>query len=335
MKKILPVDVTQLISELAMLLEGGISINNALEIVQQEQEKAAMYKLIGDIQTNLAKGMSLADSWAKYPQYFAPFLVEMLRQSQNLATTLAQIAEYRESIEESEMDLVQEMEYPFSYLMIVVVVLLAISSLLLTYVTPIFADMFYAFGAALPIPTQFIIDISDFVISYWWLMLGCGLGLGVLLWFKRQTVKLYIPLFGHFYHKLALVRCLRTCAFMLSHKAPLPKAFEAAAQAVNNSVYAKLLRQASQEMRTGTRLPKELASIFPKKVIHAMTIGTHTNQFDKLLVKLADVYTKQLYQMIAPIVRKYNLVGIVVIAALVGIFVIAMYMPIFLMGSMI
>jgi len=324
MKKILPVEISQFISELAILLESGISIDNALEIVQQEQEKPAMYKLITDIQSKLANGMSLADTWAKYPQYFEPFLVEQLKQGENLATTLAKIAEYRETMEASEIDLIKEMEFPLAYLMTVVVIFLMVS----IYVIPVFADMYEAFGFHLPALTEFFIALSEFIVRYWWLILGCGLGLGMLLRLKWDKVKLYLPLLGDFHHKLALVRCLRTCAFMLSQKAPLPKAFEAAAQAVNNSVYAKLLQQVSQQQMDTKALP----SFFPKKVIHVMAIGRHTNQFDKLLIKLADIYTKQLYQMIAPIVRKYYLIGIILLALIVGIFVISMYLPIFFMA---
>jgi type IV pilus assembly protein PilC len=266
MNKILPIDVTQLISELAMLLESGISTAQALKIVQQGQEKPAMHKLIGAIQTDIENGMSLAESWSKYPQYFEPFLTERLRQNENQTITLAQIADYRETMDESEMDLIQEMGYPFGYLIIVTVAVLIVSTILLNFVIPVFADMFKSSGSELPAQTLFFIKLSDLLIANWWLILGGALSLGLLLWIKWQSVKLYIPLFGRFYQKIALVRCLRTCAFMLSHKVPLDKAFEAAAQSVNNSVYAKLLKQVSEQITTGTRLPNALEkhSIFPK-----------------------------------------------------------------------
>ncbi len=333
MKKILPVDITQFINEVAMLLQSGLSIEKALKIVQIEQDKSAMDKLIGDIQTNLADGMSLADSWAKYPQYFEPFLVESLKQGENLAIRLAQIAQYREKMEENEMDLIHEMEFPMAYLMSVFTIFVIISSILLIYVMPVFMEMFDAFGIQLPAATEFLFIFSDFVLYYWWIILSGGLSLGILLRLKWQTVKLYLPLFGRFYQKLALVRCLHTLAFTLSQKVPLSKAFEAAAQVVNNSVYAKLLQQASQKMLSSSTLPDTLSPFFTKKVFHVMMIGTHTNQFEKLLTKLADLYTKQLHQMIGPIVRKYQLIGIILIAVLVGIFVISMYLPIFMMGQ--
>jgi type IV pilus assembly protein PilC len=187
MKKIVPVDVTELISELAMLLKSGISPAQALKIVQQGQEKPAMHKLIGDMQADIETSMSLADCWSKYPQYFEPFLTDMLRknenENQNQATTLAKIAEYRETMEESEMDLIQGMGYPFAYLALVSVVVLIVSTILLLYVLPVFADLF-SFGADLPAPTLDFINFSDWLIANQWLILGTALGLGALLWIK-------------------------------------------------------------------------------------------------------------------------------------------------------
>jgi type IV pilus assembly protein PilC len=130
---------------------------------------------------------------------------------------------------------------------------------------------------------------------------------------------------------------------MLSHQAlsekseKLEKAFDAAAQAVNNSVYAKLLKQVSQQISTGTSLSDALEkhSFFPKKVIHAAAVGTQSNQLDKLLTRVAYVYTKQLYQMIGVIVKTYNFVGLILLASLVGAVLVAMYLPILSMGSVI
>jgi type IV pilus assembly protein PilC len=309
--------------------------------------------------------MSLADSWSQYPQYFEHFLTDMLRQNenenqnQNQAIILAKIAEYRETMEESEMDLIQGMGYPFAYLAIVSIVVLIVSTILLLYVIPVFADLFYSFGTKLPAPTLDFINFSDWLIANHWLILGTALGLGALLWIKWQSVfstevlavgnaKTSVekmPLFGRFYHQIALVRSLRTCAFMISHQTlseksekseKLEKAFDAAAQAVNNSVYAKLLKQVSQEISTGTSLSDALAmkkAFFPKKVLHATAVGIQSNQLDKLLTRVADVYTKQLYQMIGLIVKTYNFVGLILLASIVGAVLVAMYLPILSMGS--
>jgi type IV pilus assembly protein PilC len=160
--------------------------------------------------------MSLADSWSQYPQYFEPFLTdENENENENLGLILAQIAEYREIMEESGINLIQKMGHPFAYLTGVSIAV----SITLFYVIPIFADMFYSFGVDLPAQTRFFISISDWLVANDWLILSGVLGLGALLWIKWQSVKLYIPLFGRFYRKIALVRSLRTCAFMISYQA--------------------------------------------------------------------------------------------------------------------
>jgi type IV pilus assembly protein PilC len=99
-----------------------------------------------------------------------------------------------------------------------------------------------------------------------------------------------------------------------------------------------LLKQVSQQVSTGTSLSDALAmkqAFFPKKVIHAAAVGIQSNQLDKLLTRVADVYTKQLYQMIGLIVKTYNFVGLILLAFVVGVLLVAMYLPIFLMGSVI
>jgi len=338
-KKILPRDITQFISELALLLETDISTVEALNIVQQDQEKPAMHQLIGAIQTDVENDMSLAESWAKYPQYFEPFLVEMLREGElqnNLRATLNKLVEYRDSMGVSDSDLSERIVASSSYFWAVFAVIFLVASILLIYVVPVFADMFSSFGGELPGLTQLVVNLSDFFVAYWIPILIVFLGLVVFMRVKRDSVKVYSPVFGHLYRKIMLVRSWRTCAFMLSNQASLTRAIEAAAQAVHNPVYAKLLQQVNQQLAEDITLPEALKKVgFPEKVIHAAAVGIKTKQLDKLLDKVADIYTKQLYRVTEPTIRIFNLAAIILLGSIVGLLVLAMYLPIFWMGSVI
>lgn len=337
--KILPIDISQFISELASLLESGIATDEALDIVQQDQEKLAMHNLIGVIHTDVKSGMSLAESWTKYPQYFEPFLVDMLRegeQQNNLNATLKKLTEYRDSMDLSHADLTLRIMASSIYFLAILVVILFIVEILLVYIVPVFADMFESFGGELPALTQLIIVWSDFLVANWTLIVIGFLALVVLMWAKWDSLKVYNPLFGHLFRKIMLVRSWRTCAFMLSNQAVLTTAIEAAAQAVHNQVYARLLQQVNQQVAAGQTLPNALKKAgFPKKVIHAATVGTKTNQLDKLLDKVADIYIKQLYLVTEPTIRIVNLLLLILLGSIVGLLVIGMYMPIFSMGSVI
>jgi type IV pilus assembly protein PilC len=331
------ISITEFISELALLLESGISCGDALKIVQQGQEKPKMRKLVGDILIDVENDMSLADSFAKYPRYFEPFLVEILHSEgeQKQTATLAKIAQYRESMEVDTFDLTKKIALSSLYFIVLLFVLVILTTISLIYVVPVFADMFSSFGGELPGLTQFIINLSEFVGVYWIYIGSSVLILGGLLWAKWQNMILYIPLFGRLYRKIALVRLLRTCAFMLSEGASLTTAFAAAAQIVNNSLYAKHLNQVSQQVAEDKSLPDALQekSIFPKKIIHAATVGLQTNKLDKLLAKMAAIYTKQLHQSIEPIIKVYTLLFTILVGFIVGLLIISMYLPIFMMGG--
>jgi len=336
------VNITEFIGELALLLESGISCGDALKIVQQEQENPALQKLIAATLLDIENGMSLADSFAKYPHYFEPFLVEMLQSCGNeepkQTATLVKIAKYRESMDVDAVDLTKKIANSSIYILFLLLVFFALTTILFVYVVPVFADMFESMGGELPRLTQFVVNISDFFVASWLFIMGGMLILGGLIWMKWwQTVTLYMPLFGKLYRKIALIRGLRTCAFMLSEGASSAKAFAAAAQIVNNPVYAKQLSQVSQQVADGMPLSSALQThlAFPKKIVHAAAVGTQTDKLDKLLDKLADFYTKQLHQATEPTIRIYTFLLTLFIGIIFGLFIISMYMPIFSMGDVI
>ena len=327
------VEISQFLSELALLLESDISCGDALEIIQQEQESFLIRRISAGIQTDIENGLSLADSFARRPRYFEPFMVDMLREGESLTITLAKIADYRESLDITEHDLTEKIALSSTYFMAVIFICFLITSVILIYVVPVFADMFAGFGADLPIMTQLLVEIADFA----WLFIGVFLILSTLLWIKRRSIIFYMPLFGKIYHKIALVRLLRTCAFALSNKTSLVKALDAASQAVKNPIYGEPLKQVIQEISSGMALSDALKkqSIFPEKVIHAAIVGTKNNSLDKLLNKIADIYTKQIIHSIEPTIKVYTLTITILLGIIVGFLVISLYAPIFMLGSVV
>lgn len=338
MKPSLSTNITEFIEELALLLESGISDSDALKIVQQGQENPVIQQLIKDIINDVENKMSLADSFAKYPHYFEPFIVEMLSQNKETqTTTLMKIAKYRQSMEIDGIELTKKIVSSSAHTISLLVIFLVIISFMLIYVIPVFADMFDSFGSKLPVLTQLAVNLSDFFVAYWFFIMGSLAILIGISWMKWQMVKLYLPLFGELYRKVALIRSLRTCVFMLSEGASIAKAFTATAQAVNNPIYAKIFNQVSQQTTEGMNLSDALQahSILPKKVVYSAIIGTKTNRLDNLFDKLANVYTKKLLSSIELTIKSYTSLLTIIMGVIIGLLVISMYMPIFVMGSVI
>ncbi|NJO15052.1 MAG: type II secretion system F family protein [Thioploca sp.] len=343
--RIIATDITDLLSQLALLQESGISSHEALQVIQEGQEKRDLQRLIATIQTDLHQGQTLAESLAKYPQYIEPFLVAALQQGEQQDRQLAvlnNMVEYRESI--SVFNLTGELKRLLIYPATVLFITLLLAIIMLVYVIPVFADMFKSFGGELPILTTFFIDLSDWAVANWLSVVIILVGIRIYIWIanKRKSrliawVQLHLPLLGKLHRTIAIIRFLRACAFMLSAKMPLDKVISASVQAVDNSIYAAALTQISQQIIAGTPLTDALGKhpIFPKKVIQVTRVGIKTNQLDKLFIKLAEIYTKQTLKMIEPTIRVLNVFNIIILATIIGSVVIALYLPIFSMGSVI
>ncbi|OQW88569.1 MAG: hypothetical protein BWK78_08200 [Thiotrichaceae bacterium IS1] len=333
MRKIPASDMTQFLSELATLLQSHRSCREALKIIQYGQDNRALSQLIASVHSDIEQGLSLADSLAKYPQYVEPFLVTMLRDEEKLATTLFKIAEYRETMAVSTTDLAHRLRTSLNHLLTVLAILLTLMVPMLVYVIPVFADMFNGWGGNLPSITQSAVMLSEGFIAYGWLISGSILIVGSWWWIQRRRVILYVPLVGRLYRKIVLVRCLRTCALMLSNHASLVQALQTSAQVVHNPTYAKYLRQLIDQVIAGATLAEALLKqpAFPAKVTHAAMIGTQAHQLDKQFIKLAEVYTQQLHQAIGPTIKFLNLIAIISDGTLAVWFSLAVYSP-WLMG---
>ena len=341
--KIMATDITDLLSQLALLQESGISSHEALQVIQEGQEKRDMQRLIAAIQTDLHQGQTLAESLVKYPQYIEPFLVVALRQGEQQdrqLIVLNDMVEYRESI--SVFNLTGELKRLLIYPATVLFIALLLMTIMIIYVIPVFADMFKSFGGDLPALTTFFISLSDWAVANWMVGGVSLLGIGIYIWIanKRKSrliawVQLHFPLLGKLYHAIAIIRFLRACAFMLSAKMPLDKVISASVQAVDNSIYAAALTQISQQVIAGTPLTDALRkhSIFPKKVIQVTSVGIKINQLDKLFTKLAEIYTKQTIRMIEPTIWALKVFNTVILATIIGSIAGALYLPIFSMGA--
>ncbi|MDY6993691.1 MAG: type II secretion system F family protein [Pseudomonadota bacterium] len=342
-KKILATDITELLNHLAILLESGISSSEALHILQQDEEKPALQQLMQHIKKDLDAGSHLADSLAKHPRYFEDFIVDLVRGGElrdQLVAVLNDVVRYRESIEAIELtvNIRNSFIYPAALLAIGLVIL----SFLLHYVIPVFRDMFSSFGGDLPALTQFLVQLSDFFVANWIIVLAIILILGFYVQreYRKQSwvgawMELYVPVFGRLFRYIIIIRCLRTVVLMLSHKATIAQAITIAAKTVNNPIYNQALYLVSQQVADGITLAEALLSskIFPRKMVQAAVVGSKTERLSELFSKLADIYTKQVQQAAKPAIQVLELFLIVLLGIMIGVLVIGLYLPIFKMGE--
>ncbi len=296
MARLGPTDIIEFFDEFALLLENNIPLNEALNTLQRYQKNATFSDLIANIQKETEK-TNLADALAKYPQYFEPVIIDLIRSHQfsSLAPIIRKIADYHAQMENSSHNLNFKLLSTVSYFLIVIVIFSILNAAMLIYVIPVFKEMYGDFAVELPMITQWFISISDIFIAYTEIIVVSKLIAIAILWWQREWILPYFPFFGHLYQKLALIHFLRTFGFMLSNGTAVKEAMTIAIQTMRYSSYKKSLQQIHAQL-TSTTLLAEItqSSALPAKVIHAMAVGEKAGQLNVLMTKLADLILNNL-----------------------------------------
>ena len=345
-KSIKPKDLAIFTRQLATMMKAGVPLLQAFDIVGRGNPNGNVTKLLNDIRTDVESGTSLSSAFRKFPMYFDNLycnLVEAGEAAGILESLLDRLATYMEKTEAIKSKIKAALMYPIA----VVVVAFVVLSVIMIFVIPAFKSVFSNFGAALPAPTLFVIAISEFFVSYWWLIFG-GLGGGFYFfmqaWKRNEKVQhfmdrvmLKMPIFGTLVEKSCIARWTRTLATMFAAGVPLVEALDSVGGAAGNSVFAIATVKIQQEVSTGTSLTAAMsgANIFPSMVLQMCSIGEESGSIDHMLGKAADFYESEVDDMVAGISSLMEPIIIVVLGTLVGGIVVSMYLPIFKLGAVV
>jgi len=212
-------------------------------------------------------------------------------------------------------------------------------------VIPAFKDLFSSFGADLPAPTTFVINMSDAFVSYWWAIFGTIFGVvyGILEAKKRSRsvqvgfdrFMLRAPVFGDIVRKATIARWTRTLSTMFAAGVPLVEALDSVAGASGNVVYHDATKKIQAEVSTGTSLTVSMqnSDVFPNMVLQMIAIGEESGALDSMLGKVADFYEEEVDNAVEALSSLMEPIIMVVLGTLIGGLVVAMYLPIFKMGQ--
>jgi type IV pilus assembly protein PilC len=344
--KVTPADIALFSRQLATMLQAGIPLVQAFEIVGGGHDNPAMQKLILSIKTDLEGGTALAEALSKHPLYFDDLyvnLVEVGEHSGSLDSLLDKVATYKEKTEAIKKKIKKALFYPAA----VVVVAIIVTTILLIFVIPEFENLFKGFGADLPAFTRMVIDLSKFMQSKGWLVLivaGGGV-MGFLAAKKRSRkmreaqdrILLKMPIIGQILVKAAIARFSRTLSTMFSAGVPLVEALESVAGATGNIVYENAVLAMKDEVATGQRLQRamENTGLFPNMVIQMIAVGEESGSLDAMSAKVADFYEADVDAAVDAMSSLLEPLIMAILGVLVGGLVIAMYLPIFKMGAVI
>lgn len=341
--KIKSLEITLFFRQLATMLSAGIPLIQALDITNQNSKNPAFSTIINQIKTDIESGSNFANALGKHKAFsrLSIALVQAGEQSGALDTMLDRIASHQESLEILKNKLKKALQYPA----LVSIVAIAVTVILLVKVVPIFAKTFGEMGESLPLPTRFIMALSDgLVANFWWIVISVlAISLG-LIWYNKKTgkVKLWLddialklPLIAPLIKKAVLVRFSRTLATTFEAGIPLLAALDLSAKATNHHAFIKELNDISTKVNSGQRLSQAMrqSTLFLPMTVQMVDVGEESGKLTEMLNKVADYYDNEVSEQIDGLTSLIEPIIIVILGIIVGGVVIAMYLPIFQIGA--
>jgi type IV pilus assembly protein PilC len=345
-KKIKQADIAVFSRQLATMMAAGVPMVQAFEIVGKGHENPSMQDLIMNIKGTVEGGSSLAEALGKHPLYFDDLycsLVHAGEQAGILETLLDKIATYKEKVEAIKGKIKKALFYPTA----IIVVAFIITTILMIFVIPQFADMFKSFGGDLPALTQMVIQISNVFQHYWYIIFAAigGTIYGIMQLKRRSKgfnvfldrTLLKLPVIGEILTKATIARFARTLSTMFAAGMPLVEAMETVAHAAGNSVYTNAIMGMRDDVATGQMMNVSMkeTGLFPNMVVQMLSIGEETGSVDSMLSKVADFYEEEVDNMVDGLSSLMEPMIMAVLGVVIGGLVVAMYLPIFKMGSVV
>lgn len=339
-RAITPRDIAFFSRQIATMMKSGVPIVTSMEILAGGQKNPRMKSLINTIRADIESGSSLYEALSKHPVQFDELYRNLVRAGESagvLETVLDTIATYKENIETLKGKIKKAMFYPA----MVVAVAILVSSILLIWVVPQFEEVFKGFGADLPAFTKMIIAMSDFMISWWWLMLLGTVGLVVaFIMLKKRSpafahfldrTVLKVPVIGQIMHNAAIARFSRTLAVTFKAGVPLVEALDSVSGATGNMVYTEAVRRIRDDVAVGYQLNMAMkqTNLFPHMVIQMAAIGEEAGALDAMLFKVAEYYEQEVNNAVDALASLIEPLIMVFLGVIVGGMVVGMYLPIF------
>lgn len=344
-KKIKPKEVQLFTRFLSTMLASGLPIMQSLDIIAHDQENPSMEKLILNVKNDIAGGKTLAETFNQYPKQFSSLYVSLIKAGEKSGTLdkiLNRLAGYLEKTESMKRKVKKALTYPIAILTVAI----AVSLILLIFVVPQFQKMFESFDAELPVFTQMVVHLSDFLRAYWWAVIG---GIGLLIFGLVKTLKgnpgairmkdkliLRIYIIGPVLRKSIIARFTRTLSTTLEAGMPIVESMKSMAPIMGNSVYEDAILKMCDDINSGHTLSSSMIStkLFPNMVIQMISVGEASGRLSDMLNKVADFYEDEVNNIVDNLSSLLEPLIMIVLGVVVGGFIVAMYLPIFRIGSL-
>jgi len=346
--KVKETDLVLFTRQLATMIEAGISLTQALTALYEQcdpKRQKSLRNVISDVTARVQGGETFHESIAKHPRVFNRLFVSMVKAGE-AGGLLSEILDRLAGFLESSARLRKKVKSAMTYPVIVISIAFLITTFLIVRVVPVFGEIFKDFGAKLPAPTQFLIDVSDFIRARWYFMvLGIGGTIYGLRAFLRSTRgrqlsdrwKLKLPVFGPLVHKICMSRFARTFAQLIRSGVPILEVLDIVGGTSGNHVVEESIKGVSSDVEKGDNLSVALSKkkIFPPMMLRMVAAGESTGRIDTMLEKMADFWDEEIEALLDAMTSLIEPLLIVFLGVIVGGIVIAMFLPIFKLNEVV
>ena len=341
-------DLVLFTRQLATMIEAGISLVQAMTALYEQcdpKRQKNLRHVVSDVTARVQGGETFNESIARHPLVFSRLYVSMVRAGEH-GGLLSEILDRLAGFLEASARLRKKVKSAMTYPVIVICIAFLITTFLIVRVVPVFGEIFKDFGAKLPAPTQFLIDLSDFIRAEWYFMvLGIGgtiYGLRTFLRSKRGSQfsdkwKLKLPIFGPLIHKICMSRFARTFAQLIRSGVPILEVLDIVGGSAGNYVVEDSIKGVSTDVEKGDNLSVALSKkkIFPPMLLRMVAAGESTGRIDTMLEKMADFWDEEVEAMLDAMTSLIEPLLIVFLGVIVGGIVIAMFLPIFKLNEVV
>lgn len=346
--KVKETDLVLFTRQLATMIEAGISLVQALTALYEQADpkrQRGLRSVISDITARVQGGETFHEAIAKHPRVFNRLFVSMVKAGE-AGGLLAEILDRLAGFLEASAKLRKKVKSAMTYPVVVVCIAIAITTFLIVRVVPVFGEIFADFGAKLPAPTQFLIDVSNFVRAQWYILLGAAAGtiFGVRAFVRSKRGKqiwdrwkLKLPVFGPLIHKICMSRFSRTFAQLIRSGVPILEVLEIVGGSSGNHVVETSIKSVGLDVEKGDNLSVSLSRqpIFPAMLLRMVAAGEATGKIDTMLEKMADFWDEEIEAMLDALTSLIEPLLIVVLGVIVGGIVISMFLPIFKLNEVV
>ncbi|HRP63605.1 MAG TPA: type II secretion system F family protein [Phycisphaerales bacterium] len=338
-------DVLDFTTQLAVMIRAGISIRAALDGIADQVVNPKFKKILLAIKADVEAGKQFSEAIVKYPKLFGPLYVNMVRASEmsgSFAKMLDRIAGFIAQQLETRKMVIGASIYPG----IIGGMAISVTVFLLTFVLPRFEGVFAGKEHILPWPTKFLLQLSAWLVTYWWIPVGCTVALiaGFFLFIQTEIgrywwdkTKLTIPLFRRMFRALYVSRSLQTMGELLNAGVPMLDTLAITGDISGNLLYKKMWRNVYAAVKQGKKVQSQLvrSPLLPKSVVQMIGAGEESGRLGEVLEEISEYYAKALRDAIKAVTSMIEPLMIIVMGGIVGFIAMAIILPIFKMSSVV